>query len=290
MQFGIGLPATIPGVKAADLLAWAQRAEKYDFASLGIIDRLVYDNYEPLITLAAAAGATRRIRLMTTILLAPLRGTAILAKQTASLDALSGGRLILGLGIGSRESDFQAAGVPFHRRGRLLEEQILGMRRVWSGKPLQDGQPPIGPAPARPGGPELLMGGRDPKALQRAGRLADGYISGGGGDPSGARENYDLVAQAWREAGRKDRPRFVASLYYVVGEAYTARAAEFIHSYYGASPYADVLVRSMPITATAIRERIKAFTDAGADEVMLWPAVTELEQVDRLAEVVSGMK
>ena len=121
MQIGIGLPAHIPGVKGELLLEWATLADKGTFSSLGILDRLVYPNYEPLITLAASAGATRRIRLVTTVMIAPLRNTVMLAKQAASLDALSGGRLTLGLGVGGREDDFHAVAAPFHRRGKHFE-------------------------------------------------------------------------------------------------------------------------------------------------------------------------
>ena len=90
------------------------------FSSLASIDRLVYATYEPLIALAAATGATQRVRLMTTILLAPLRNASVLAKQVASLDATSGGRLTLGLGIGSRESDYRAAPASYKRSGQAI--------------------------------------------------------------------------------------------------------------------------------------------------------------------------
>ncbi len=143
MQIGIGLPATIPGVQGKHILDWAKKVDTGPFSSLSILDRLVYPNYEPLITLAAVAGATQRVRLVTTVLLAPLRNTAILAKQAASLDALSGGRLTLGLGIGSREDDFRAAHAGFHNRGKHFEEQLATMKRIWSGQPLADNVGPV---------------------------------------------------------------------------------------------------------------------------------------------------
>src|SRR5213592_723693 len=122
MEIGIGLPATVPGVGRDDLLAWARRAEERGFSSLGAIDRLVYPNFEPLVALAAAAAVTERIRLATDILLAPLRGNgALLAKQAATIDALSGGRLILGVAVGIRPDDFEAAGVDYDGRAALMD-------------------------------------------------------------------------------------------------------------------------------------------------------------------------
>jgi len=193
MDVGIGLPATIPGTRGSLILDWAKRADSGPFSSLGIIDRLVYPNYESLITLAAAAAVTDRVRLMSTILIAPLRGAGVLAKQAASIDALSGGRLTLGLGVGAREDDFNAAPATFHDRARRFEEQLELMKRVWSGQPASDEVGPIGPPPARSGGPELLVGGYSPPAIWRVGRWGDGYISGGIPDPEQVRQPFDLA-------------------------------------------------------------------------------------------------
>jgi alkanesulfonate monooxygenase SsuD/methylene tetrahydromethanopterin reductase-like flavin-dependent oxidoreductase (luciferase family) len=290
MKIGIGLPAMLPGVKGKDLIEWARRADQGSFSSLGIIDRLVYPNYEPLITLAAAAGATQRIRLMTTILLAPIRNAAMLAKQAASLDAISGGRLTLGLGIGARPDDFLATQVLFKKRGKIFEQQIEQMKRIWSGQPQNDSVGAIGPAPIRLGGPELLLGGYTPAAIQRGGRLADGYISGGGSDPVRLKQSFQLFQKAWQDAGRKGQPRFVACFYVAVGQELAARASEYIHDYYGRSnPMSDGIAKSIPLTPQAIQEKIRLVTDCGADEVILWPTIADLDQVDRITELVGDI-
>src|SRR3954464_13906480 len=124
MDIGIGLPNTVIGVDRRGIVDWAKAAEDAGFASLGTLDRIPYDNYEPLVSLAAAAAVTERIRLTTDILIAPLRQTAMLAKQTATIDSISGGRLVLGLAVGGREDDFAAAEVDFHSRGETFENQL----------------------------------------------------------------------------------------------------------------------------------------------------------------------
>lgn len=287
MRIGIGLPASIPGVQGRLLLDWAQRADAGPFVSLGIIGRLVYPNYDPLIALSGAAGVTGRIRLMTTVLLAPLRNTAILAKQAASLDALSGGRLTLGLGVGAREDDFHAAGQDFHTRGRRFEQQIAEMRRIWAGESAVEGVGPIGPKPVQPGGPEILIGGYSPKAVERAARFASGFIAGGA-PPQQAAQSYQIVEAAWKAAGREGRPRFVTAAYYGLGENAREKAAVYIRSYYGyMGPIAEAIVNGLPTTPEAIKATIQAFSDIGADELVLWPCIPDLDQVDRLAAIVS---
>src|SRR5256886_10126818 len=177
MEIGIGLPMWLKGATPAFLLDWAQRAEAGPFSSLGTRDGVAYRNFEPLTMYAAVAATTKRIRLTTSVLLATTRNAGILAKQAATIDAISGGRLTLGLGIGGREDDFKAAPEPFRGRGRRFEEQLDMMRRIWAGQPVGDDVGPIGPSPARAGGPEIPIRGHTPAALGPGGRLGHGLTS-----------------------------------------------------------------------------------------------------------------
>ena len=285
MEIGIGLPAVIPDTPGKLILDWARRADMGPFSSLGLVDRLVYPNYSPLITLAGAAGVTMRIRLMTTVLIAPMYNTGILAKELASLDALSEGRLTVGLGIGSRKDDFLAAPASFEDRGKRFERQLEEMKRIWAGEPLNAQVGPIGPPPVQPGGPPILIGGRSLVALQRVARYGVGFISGGGG-PAAARQGYEIAEKAWRDQKRSGKPRFVACTYYGIGPNAVNDAREYIFHYYGAE-FGERMLPSIPTSPNAIKETIRAFAGIGVDELILWPTAAYVEQVPQMADLVS---
>ena len=285
MDIGIGLPATIPGVPGALVLDWARKADLLPFSSLGIVDRLVYDNYEPMITLAAVAGVTQRIRLMTTILIAPLRSAVVLAKQAATLHQISGGRLSLGVAVGAREDDYEAASVTFGDRGKRFDDQLALMKRVWAGEPVGDGLGSIGPQLGQTGQPELLIGGTSPNALQRVGRWGDGLIIPGA--PDYVKESYGVAEESWKAAGRDGSPRLVGAAYYALGPEAGDRGAAYLRDYYGfAGKAIEHVVQSILTTPEALNRAIQAFFDIGMDELILWPTVADLDQVDRLAEVI----
>ncbi len=113
MNVGVGLPNTTPGISRQLIVNWAKQADKGPFTSLGVFDRLVYNSYDPLTTLAAVAPVTQNIRLAITIIISPLRNTAMLAKFATTIHALSNGRLVLGLVVGARTEDYNVAQVNF---------------------------------------------------------------------------------------------------------------------------------------------------------------------------------
>ena len=287
MEIGIGLPNTVPGTEGRTLIDWARHAEEAGFSTLGTIGRLVYPNYEELIALSAAAAVTSRIRLTTSVLLAPLyTNTALFAKQAASLDLLSGGRLVLGLGLGGRDDDFAASGVGTQGRGRRLEEQIAMMKRVWSGEEFgYTGA--IGPEPARPGGPEIILGGASEASFRRAARLADGWIMGGG-TPDMFAQAAAAVDQAWQDAGRTDRPRKLTLAYFGLGPEARSQAEGYILHYYGwLGDIANAIAAGAAISPEMVKSYVAAFEASGCDEIIFVPTASRLDQVSLLAEAIA---
>jgi alkanesulfonate monooxygenase SsuD/methylene tetrahydromethanopterin reductase-like flavin-dependent oxidoreductase (luciferase family) len=286
MDVGIGLPNAVPDTEGRTLVDWARQADEAGFSTLGTIGRLVYPNYEELTTLAAAAAVTSRIRLTTSVLLAPLHANiALFAKQAASIDRLSGGRLVLGLGIGGREDDFAASGLTMAGRGQRLDEQLTEMKRIWAGEG-RPGIDPIGPAPARPGGPELILGGATEASFRRVARLGDGWIMGGG-TPDMFAQAAASVDQAWQEAGRAGRPRKLSLAYFALGGDARAQADGYLQHYYAfLGEIAGQIAAGAAVSADMVKGYAAAFADVGCDELIFVPTSSSLDQVAQLAEAV----
>jgi alkanesulfonate monooxygenase SsuD/methylene tetrahydromethanopterin reductase-like flavin-dependent oxidoreductase (luciferase family) len=270
------------------MLEWITRAERGPFSSVVVTDRVVSQALEPLSVLALAAGATQRIRLMTSVVIGPARETTLLARQAATIDVLSGGRLTLGLGIGVRENDYLATGFDFHRRGRRAEEQLPILRRLWSGENLSGEVGAIGPRSGNPNGPELLIGGYVPAIAQRIAKWGDGYMAPGGGEPDSLLKMWRQIEQAWQEAGRKGKPRWVGASYYALGPNAADHAGRYINANYGYNPdLAARRLRTLPASRAAVEEAIKRQSDMGVDEFILRPCADDLDQMDRLTEIAA---
>lgn len=204
MRLGARLPHTGELPATHGMPAMARAIEAAGFDSLWVSDHIVMPErirapypfaadgrvtwptavpwYDALVSLALAAGATERVTIGTAVLVLPLRHPVELAKQAASLDAASGGRLVLGVGAGWLRDEFEALGVPFEDRGARLDEWMAIARACWTGRPPAHRTEryvlPAGtlclPAPARP--IPFLVGGHSPAAVRRAGRLGDGWL------------------------------------------------------------------------------------------------------------------
>ena len=278
MQVGVGLPSTLPGASGQLIIEWARKAEEGPFTSLGVLDRLVYDSYDPLLSLAAAAAVTSRVKLATTIIVGLLHNTAVLAKMASSLDALSGGRLVLGLAVGARKEEFDAAGIDFSARGRRFAEQLTALRTLW-----EEG---MRPTSARPNGPEILVGGLSDQGYARMARYADGYVHGGGPPRAFARA-ADKARAAWQDAGRPGKPQLWAQGYFAFGDDATTEAgtAYLRHYYAFTGPFAERIASGLLTTPQDIAQFIRGYEEAGCDELVLFPTVPDIAQLERLAEV-----
>ena len=287
MDIGIGLPNTVPDTEGRTLIDWARHAEEAGFSTLGTIGRLVYPNYEEFVALSAAAAVTSQIRLTTGVLLAPLyTNSALFAKQAASLDRLSGGRLVLGLGLGGREDDFAASGVSTQGRGQRLEEQIAMMKRVWSGEEFGYAGA-IGPEPARRGGPEIILGGATEATFDRVARIADGWIMGGG-TPDMFAQAAAGVDQAWQDAGRAGRPRKLTLAYFGLGPEARSQAEGYLLHYYGwLGEIANMIAGGAAVSPEMVKSYVAAFEASGCDEIIFVPTASRLDQISLLAEAIA---
>ena len=278
MDIAIGLPNAVPGATGNQLAEWARRADARGFSSLGTIDRVVYPNYEPLMALAAAAAVTERIGLCTSVLLGPLRAnSAELAKQALSLNALSGGRFTLGIGLGGRDDDYEASGLETKGRGRRLDAMLERLQEVWSGEE-------IGPSTAGP--PRLIVGGHADASFARVARFAEGWIAASSG-PEQFAVGAEKTAAAWSQAGRDGEPRTMGLAYFSLGDRAEEEARAYLTDYYAwlGPEIAEFLVASAAKDADAIRREVAAYEAAGCDELILFPSSSDPDQVDLLADV-----
>jgi alkanesulfonate monooxygenase SsuD/methylene tetrahydromethanopterin reductase-like flavin-dependent oxidoreductase (luciferase family) len=276
MNVGVGLPTTTPGTDGAMVLEWARRADAGPFSSLAVLDRVVYDSLDPFAALAAAAAVTARIRLATMIAIGPLRATALLAKQAASVHALSGRRLTLGLAIGARIEDYEVAGIDHRGRGGRLSEQLAYLRGGID-------EERVGPARE---GIELLVGGASGQAFSRMARYADGYAHGGG-PPRAFAGAASRAHAAWRDLGRPGRPRLWGQGYFALGDV--ERGNAYLRDYYAfTGPFAERVVAANLTSARAIKDFLRGYEEAGCDELVLFPTSADATELDRLAEVVAA--
>jgi probable F420-dependent oxidoreductase len=231
VKIGVHLPQWGPDATRDGVLTVARTAEQAGLDSVWVADHVVYpvrttstypyradgppfaarDGFlDAFTTLAAVAGATERVLLGTSVLVLPMRDPLEVAKSVATLDVLSGGRMILGIGAGWWREEFEALGAEFTGRGKRMDEQIGILRRLWTEGIVREhrglyhyDELVSRPLPVQPGGPQVIVGGMGPVARRRAALLGDGWHCLGSHDPTLA-EGFADVTRIAREAGRPE--------------------------------------------------------------------------------------
>lgn len=277
-------PATAPWQPTIDeMQALVRLVDDCGYDSLWVGDHIAFAVaiFDPLLQLAQAAVVSRRLKLGTNVYLVPLRHPVPIAKQAATLDHLSEGRLIFGVGVGGEfPKEFEACGVPLGERGARLSAAIPLLRQLWRGEPVSYNGRYFGafsevsmqPPARQPGGPPIWVGGRADAALARAGRLADGWISYVV-TPETYRAGLETIAAAAEAAGRRIDHFGTGHLLFArldasYEQALDAAAATLSHRY--AMDFRRAAERYAALgRPEQVAERIRAFHDSGVRHLVL---------------------
>jgi alkanesulfonate monooxygenase SsuD/methylene tetrahydromethanopterin reductase-like flavin-dependent oxidoreductase (luciferase family) len=274
MDIGVGLPSHVEGVTRAQLIRWARQAEDLGASTLACTDRVDYPSLEAMLTLAAVSAVTERARLMTSVLVAPLRtNSALFRKQITTLDRLTDQRLVLGVGVGRRPDDYASCNVDYNRRGRILDDQ------------LGSGTPSVRDVL----GSRLLFGGQSPATIGRVVGHGGGWIAAAGlGAWHTAAALATDVRAAWAAAGKRGAPRLVAMVYTAAGPQARDEAARHMRSYYGflGAQRAEELASHVVTSAGQLAETRDRIAEAGFDEVLLLPTSADPVQLGALKAAI----
>jgi alkanesulfonate monooxygenase SsuD/methylene tetrahydromethanopterin reductase-like flavin-dependent oxidoreductase (luciferase family) len=290
MNIGICLPYMERNYGREEILAWCEAADAGPFSSLSCGERITGYTLEMRAMLAAAAVLTERIRIMPSLYVLPMHSATWAAKEIATLDVLSGGRVTLGVGVGGREVDYKAVGSSFARRHQKMDDAVASMRKVWEGLPVLEGTDPIGPRPVQPGGPPIIAGVMGPKAMARAAAWADGvYVFSMSGQASEIEHMFGLADRAWADAGRETPPYRIAGFWYSLADEGALRLRDYVQQYLAV--FGQEAARSIAKTMTrhdegAVIEAIEGIRRLECDELILSPASAGLEEIERLAALI----
>jgi alkanesulfonate monooxygenase SsuD/methylene tetrahydromethanopterin reductase-like flavin-dependent oxidoreductase (luciferase family) len=283
MKIGIGIPNQIPHVRPSMIPEWAARSEEAGFSTLTTVGRIAYPGVMDTVALAAAAGATSTVGLMSSVLLGTVWPPELLAKEAAGINGVSGGRLTLGLGLGGRPDDFVVDGIGHRGLGERLDRDVEIYRDVWAGKPVGGGHSPAVPA----GTPEVpvLFGGFVQASFDRVARLGQGFI--GATMPAAViGQAFEQVRAAWKTAGREGAPRLVATAYFALAEVDKGR--HNVRNYYSGmgEEIADQLAAGVHGSMPAVKDAKAAFEEIGTDELIFIPTRGDLDEIARLANII----
>lgn len=293
MSVGVALPQMATGLDRDRLVAWCRGIDDGPFSSVSAGERITFHNLDGFTLCSAAAALTSQVRILVNVVVLPWHAPAMVAKELASLDVVSGGRVDVAVGVGGRQQDYAALGSPFSGRHGRLDAAVDEVRRLWSGGAAADGER-VGPEPIQAGGPPILASAMGPKSLARAARWASG-VSGFTllGDAGEAARLFRATEAAWVDAGRVDRPRLVTGSFVALGHDAPRTLHDFAETYLRVfSPdLAASLAAAMPLhDASRLVDLLDAIEAEGADEFIVVPATSDPRMLDALADAVASRR
>jgi alkanesulfonate monooxygenase SsuD/methylene tetrahydromethanopterin reductase-like flavin-dependent oxidoreductase (luciferase family) len=289
MDVGVALPQMTIGLDRERILDWCRAVDAGPFSSVSAGERITYDNLDGFTLCSAAAAVTERVRILVNAVILPWHSPALVATQLASMDVLSGGRLEVAVGVGVREQDFAAVGVPMAGRFGRLDAAVAQVRGLWAGGEAAGGGV-VGPAPVQVGGPRILSTATHAGSLARAAVWADG-VSGFSleADVAEVADAFRMTREAWAGAGRVEPPRLLTGAYVCLGPDAKATLQAFGRRYltiFGDAAAAAMADRLPAHDEATVAAFVRGVRDEGADECILIPASADLDVLDRLADLV----
>jgi alkanesulfonate monooxygenase SsuD/methylene tetrahydromethanopterin reductase-like flavin-dependent oxidoreductase (luciferase family) len=292
MKIGICLPYMKAGLTRDDYMAWFRAIDEGPFHSLSCGERVHGPTYDMRVLLAAAAMATTRVEITPTLYVLPMHSAVRVAKEVATLDILSGGRVKnMAVGYGGRTKDYEAVGARFQGRYGRMDKQVEELRRVWRGEEVIAGGGAIGPEPTVANGPRVLAGAMGPKSIERCAQWADGlYAWSGNGEREELQRTFDMADAAWQRAERTQQPYRLGGFWYTLADDGQQKLYDYVYEYLAiagpeiATMMAESVHRSSPDAITQALDNAEA---AGCEEVFMVPATAELAELERLSDLLA---
>ena len=292
MKIGVCLPYMKAGLTREDYLAWFRAIDQGPFHSLSCGERVHGPTYDMRVVLSAAAMATTRVEITPTLYVLPMHSATRVAKEVATLDILSGGRVKnIAVGYGGREKDYEALGARFQGRYGKMDRQIEEIRKVWRGEEVVPGGGMIGPTPTWPSEPRLLAGAMGPKSIERCAQWADGlYAWSGNGEEQELSRTFAMADAAWARAGRTQVPYRMGGFWYTLADNGQQRLYDYVYEYLAiagpeiATMMAESVHRSSAESVLTALDNAEA---AGCEELFMVPATADLSEIERLSELLA---
>jgi len=296
LTLGVAIPQTFPDgrVDPRGLRDFLQRAEALGFHSAWVVEHMfgTIPALAPVELLTYAAAVTERLRLGAAVLLTALRTPVHTAKSLATLDQLSGGRLIVGVGLGGNPKIYPAFGLTASRRAARFAEGLRLMKRLWTEPAVTaDGEfyrlenASLQPRPLQTPHPPLWFGGHHPLALRRAVELGDGFIGAGSASTATFAEQMKVLRELLAERGRDSSAFPIGKRVYLAIDRDRARAGKRLAEWFGAFYGRPALAEEVSVwgDVDTCVEGLRAVAAAGAGFLMLNPVFDEAEQLERIA-------